>query len=116
MVAPLAEARALDLGRAPGGDDHRAQSLAEPGGHYLGGERRDRQHTPVARSAPVARLPGWSRNMERLCRWYLPAVELRVRAAGVRCRATQRGGPGRRRPALRPGSLTRFRQLAITTC
>ena len=54
--------------------------------------------------------------MERLCRWFLPAVELRVRTAGVRSRATQRGGPGGRRPPLRPGSLTRLRQLAITTC
>jgi len=44
--------------------------------------------------------------MGRLCRRFVPAVEIRVRAAGVRCRATQRGCPGRRRPSLRHGSMT----------
>jgi hypothetical protein len=99
LRAVLAEARTRHPVRAPDGDGHRAHSVAEPGGHHLGGERRDRQH------APAARLPGYTRNMERLCRWFLPAVELRVRATGVRCRTTQRGSPGRRRPPLRPGSL-----------
>jgi hypothetical protein len=34
------------------------------------------------------------------------AVELRMRAPGTRCRATQRGSQSRRRPSLRHGSLT----------
>src|SRR5215467_8160840 len=113
MVAPLAEARALDLGRAPGGDDHRAQSLAEPGGHYLGGERRDRQHTPVARNAPAARLvPEHGTAMPvvstcgrapRACRWCSPSGDA-ARWSGSASAAAAARFPDR------------FRQLAVTTC